>query len=412
MQIKNAVIKILKGHPVLILIYVAAIVVVCGGYMLAHGAPDTPAAEDLKVTVGIVDKDNSELSRAFCEYTKQTQKLQVLDEDTNSLQNLLATNQIDLLMIIPKGYGNDFVAAAQNAVSTSNSGNHTPSTGSTTVAIPKIKSVIGLDAQDVQLAKYSLDRWWNLTAAQAALDSTATQDVLIDRTNEALAQKGHTQEIHVSESTQESNLLGDYLKFSIYFIFCVLVSLVGQILISLNQPLIAKRMNVSSLTFSTYVRQLFTSCLAIVAVVVAFIVVIGSVAAMQLGQELTISSLVLACVSLVVFSLVPLATNFLVAQFTTNEEILYAVGNIGGFVLCTLGGIWIPVEMMSEPMANLSCFLPSFWVNQALSASFSSSPFSADNLMSLASSLGIILLFAAILMVGAQAVAHTRRKTA
>ena len=69
----------------------------------------------------------------------------------------------------------------------------------------------------------------------------------------------------------------------------------------------------------------------------------------------------LSVVNALIFSICALSVAWLVAQFAKSVVVLNAFSNLFGLSFCFLGGVFIPVDMMSEGTRQVAKFVPSYW---------------------------------------------------
>ena len=84
----------------------------------------------------------------------------------------------------------------------------------------------------------------------------------------------------------------------------------------------------------------------------------------------------------------------LLAQLGLREEGLNALGNIGGMLMSFLGGAWVPLSMLGEPVRTLSRFSPTSWTADAVGALLSAPSLTAELLGRVAVDVGVTALFA------------------
>ena len=87
-----------------------------------------------------------------------------------------------------------------------------------------------------------------------------------------------------------------------------------------------------------------------------------------------------------------LAFGFLVGQVTSNELVMNAASNITGLIISFLGGVWVSLDLVGEPVATVAKFTPTYYYNEALHSAFDASGggFTPEVL----ANMGIICLFA------------------
>ena len=103
----------------------------------------------------------------------------------------------------------------------------------------------------------------------------------------------------------------------------------------------------------------------------------------------------LALISLATFALVPLSLAYTLAQCGFQEDALNAIANLGGMVMSFLGGAWVPLSLMGPGVQATARFTPTYWMYNAITEALGAPAITLDVLATVASSLGIIVLFAA-----------------
>ena len=101
-----------------------------------------------------------------------------------------------------------------------------------------------------------------------------------------------------------------------------------------------------------------------------------------------------------IFMIVALSMAYLIGLLVKNETSISMVGNILGLGCSFLGGIFVPISMLSEGVIRLAHFLPTYWYTQAINL---------EDLTLRFQYMGIQLVFACMFFVVGAAVMHLKR---
>ncbi|MDR0627200.1 MAG: ABC transporter permease, partial [Bifidobacteriaceae bacterium] len=113
MSISKAALKLVLRQPVLLIVHLGLLGLI--GVVLVQGLAKGTASSEvtaMKPTVAVVDRDNSELSRALASYIESRGRAVDIGTTRRDLQDATATARVAYLAIIPAGYQADFIAAA------------------------------------------------------------------------------------------------------------------------------------------------------------------------------------------------------------------------------------------------------------------------------------------------------------
>ena len=83
----------------------------------------------------------------------------------------------------------------------------------------------------------------------------------------------------------------------------------------------------------------------------------------------------------------------MLSNLGAREELLNGAGNLLGMLMTFLGGAWMPLSIMSEGVRTAAHFVPTYWVNDAVSRALSSE-LTSGVLNIIACDLGVAALFA------------------
>ena len=90
-----------------------------------------------------------------------------------------------------------------------------------------------------------------------------------------------------------------------------------------------------------------------------------------------------------------------------REELLNGVGNLLGMLMTFLGGAWMPLSLMGPAVQTVAHFVPTYWVNDAISKALAAD-LTSTVLGDIACDLGVTVLFAAAIAAVGLALARTK----
>ena len=376
MNICTRAIIIALRHPLYLAIYIgflSAMGVLLMGEVGTAQAP-APSSASSQAAIVLVDRDGSPISRALRAALETTDELVDVDDEPTVLQDVLAKDQADIVLVIPAGFGEQLIDAAHAGQD-----------------LPQLNMAAGSDMQAAALASQRASRWASLVAAQAVLEPALDADSIVDAVTQSSSVEPSVQILETTPGNTAASRLAFYLTFSSYTITSSIIVVAGVALATLNAPDVRRRQLSSPM--STWRLGLGSIAGCGVCALVAVVGIVASGAASLVSQALP--QLALALISLATFALVPLSLAYTLAQCGFQEDALNAIANIGGMVMSFLGGAWVPLSLMGPGVQAMARFTPTYWMYSAITEALGAQAITFDVLATVASSLGIIVLFAA-----------------
>lgn len=395
MSICKYVLRIVMRHPIYLAVYVGFLSIM--GVFLTSSGTGAAAGEAAAgaayghARIALIDRDGSAVSEALRAELDRTETLVDVDVDGTgaaaadatptgsfAIQDALATSQVDAVLAVPDGFEETLLAAARSGDD-----------------LPQLEVAYGADMQAGALAAQRAARWEALVASAAALAPAASADEVLAAAVPVAVEQVDVQMLETRSEASAASGLASYLGFSVYTVTCSVVVIAGVAFSALTELEVNRRQLVAPMsTRRRGIRSLLGVSVLVVALF-AWVSVVGITANGAWGLVQTAPvQVALALLALLCFSLIPFTLAYLLSQLGFAEEGLNAVGNLGGMVLSFLGGVWMPLSMMGEPIRALARFMPVYWANDAVSTALGASEVTGEVLRAVMLDLGVVLLFA------------------
>lgn len=396
MQVFKTAIRIVLSRPVYLLVYVIFLsmlgVFITGGINISTEDGEYAAT---KTPFAVVDRDDSELSESLTAFLSENgQAVEVADEPF-ALQDAVATGEARYLLIIPPGYGDAFLEAAR--------------TGSSE---PMLESTYSFATIGGALVDEQVNQYLGLVRATAILEPEATSSSIMAQADEAISSSADVETVQTRNAVMPADRFAFYLQWGTYTMTAAIVVCIGFLMGAFSRTDLHRRNLTSPMSSLQLGLQKAAACLLVTIAVCAATCGIGLLAfgsSLQ-GVSVQIITLVLACAF--AFSLVPLSIGFLLGQLGANEMVSNAVGNIGGMIMSFLGGAWISLDYLAPEVQMFSRFTPTYWYVDAINQSIHLTTMDFASIAPVLADIGIVLLFAATLMIVALAAGRIRMRSA
>lgn len=289
-----------------------------------------------KVKISVINDDNTQLSNGLESYINSISRPVEIKRDEESIKDALFFRQTEFIVIIPKGFQNDFISADQ----------------------PKVKTMYVPDSVSSQYAIRLIDNYLNT----ARLYILAHPEMSIEEVHEKVITDIST-EVNISfinrvnaHDTSLSNLKG-YFNFLSYILIAMLISMVGRIMLIFNNKEIKMRNYCAPISINSYNIQLILSNLLMALIIWLIFVVLAFVINKNTFNQ---TGALLFIVNSFVLTVLCLSISFLVATFATKNSI-DPIGNCLSLGLSFLGGSFVPQALLSDTLRTLGTFNPIFW---------------------------------------------------
>ena len=395
MQVFKAALRIFFKHPVYLFVYVMCFS--CMGLFVGISSFSAPQDEFVteRPNIAIIDRDGSDLSKGLAEFLGGQANVVDVEDSRRAMQDATAQDLAAYIMVIPDGFGKDFVSAAASGQ-----------------AAPTIETVTSYESISGNMMNALVEEYLNTARLYASSNTTRDQAEIVAFTNSDMANDTTVTLLQFGDSAPVSQQWVIYMQFSGYTIMLAIIVLVGVVLVAFNRTDIRRRNLTASISSLSMNLQLMAACLVATLLAWAWVSILGLVA---FGHSLAgVDPLVIGlCISaLLAFCLVALAIGFFLGQIASSELVLNAAGNIIGLVLSFLGGLWIPLSFMGGTMEAVAHFTPTFYYGDAITKAIGLQDFTGASLTPIAENIGIILLFAATIAALALVAGRLRMQSA
>lgn len=386
------------AHPFYLLIYTVFISLM-GVFIAASVSWNSSQLTEYKpydANVIVVDRDGSDLSRALTKHLGSRFDLVTgVGDDTYDLADALsksnsAKGSADCVFFIPEGFEDDLVAAARAGES-----------------LPKLDVTYGAGTMAAALSSAEASRWISLAGAAAALEPTASNGDVAKAAEHAAAKRAEVQIERVKVDSAAAATLESYFNFGAYAIISSVIVSVGLVFSGMNERV--RRMDAGPISDRQRSLAVFAAA-AVLTVCIWFVSsMMGVVGFASAVAEVGVGRVCLALTATFALALTPLAVGFTLSSLGAREELLNGVGNLLGMLMTFLGGAWMPLSLMGSAVQTVAHFVPTYWVNDAISKALASDLTSAV-LSDIACDLGVTVLFAAAIAAVGLALARAKSR--
>lgn len=385
------------AHPFYLLIYTVFISLM-GVFIAASVSWNSSQLTEYKpydANVIVVDRDGSDLSLALTKHLGSRFDLVTgVGDDTYDLADALsksnsAKGSADCVFFIPEGFEDDLVAAARAGES-----------------LPKLDVTYGAGTMAAALSSAEASRWISLAGAAAALEPTASNGDVAKAAEHAAAKRAEVQIERVKVDSAAAATLESYFNFGAYAIISSVIVSVGLVFSGMNEPERVRRMDAGPISerqrsLAVFAAAVLTVCIWFVSSMMGVVGFAGAVAEVGVGR------VCLALAATFALACTPLAVGFTLSSLGAREELLNGVGNLLGMLMTFLGGAWMPLSLMGSAVQTVAHFVPTYWVNDAISKALASD-LTSTVLGDIACDLGVTALFAVAIAATGLALARTK----
>lgn len=390
----SCALRILWAHRIYLLIYLV-VMSLMGVFVASQSIPPSTdgSMPEAPAAVAVIDRDGSAVSRGLAAYLGREAELVEVADTQRALQDAVAQESVDCLLVVPPGYGDALVEAAR-----------------TGVEAPALESSLSTSGAAGLLAQIQAQGW--LQAVYGFVDTlgaTPEEAVeLADQTTEAGAEASVAPVSEGTRTLQQRLALRVYLAFSEYPIFAAATVCIAVLMRALNQRDVRERILVAPTHAFAHSLQVFGACMLVSLVCWLWI---GGLGLVLFGGELPRTDpgqVGVALLALLAYALFAGGVGFLLGQLGIGEEAANAIANIGGMVLSFLGGAWVGLDMMPPAVLDVARFTPSYWTVTAIDGSI----VELDSLGAALGAVGIVALFALAVVAAAVAVGRAKLREA
>ncbi|MBT1161313.1 MULTISPECIES: ABC transporter permease [Bifidobacterium] len=470
----KATVRVLLAHRTYIIIYLVLMGVMMftlsWSQITAANRPVADTYEPAKVNVAVVDRDENRggIADSLRDYLSESATLVDLDDDSESLQQAVASNWTDLIVIIPDGYADRFLKAARSGGDmpqvetvtsyTSGAGTIGGMNVSGFLSLVRVALIGGHAHVDQTELKAWYERmagtmngggaqagssaspdagtagdWSNLTIDPSTFDfDTLPEGTLTDLTMNDVrdaagnaAKTAHDADVNrpvaveKTESQDERDAgavnpvasgFGDTMKTALYPLFLTLsvcVSLVARVF---GAGELRRRLTASPVGASIGLKRMGVLCVFALLICMAYLIAaLGLTAAAGANPAaLPAGGVAMAFGSVCMFSLMCVACGFMLGEFGASDTAANGFANVFGLLILFTSGIAFPVSMMPDAIIPFVRLTPGWWYTSSIDAALGVGAGGADA-VGWMGGIGIIALYAVTFVCIGLAVGRVRR---
>lgn len=398
----KAALKVLRAKKLYIIIYLVWLGLMMSflswssftssdGERIAVYEPERPA-------VAVIDRDGDAagLSTQLKRYLSASCDLEDIEDGAIALQQAVASNYVDALVVIPSGYADRLADALEQGIAQAAQG------GSGDVEYPKVDTTVSYTSARGSIGSLQADGFFSLirqhALALAAEDvaaaygtGSAAQTGLSLRQLETLAvqaadtaqldgavppiavdypdEASETAETEETASAATRTTLGFALKVSAYPIVMTAATCTAVLLVAFYRPETKRRLAVSPVAPSRIALQQWTVCglfgIAVAAVMILLMVALSAITGHDLSV-LGVAQIAGSFGAMAAFALVGVAFGFFLSTFSMSDSALNGIVNVVGLAMVMTSGAMFSADMMSEGVKALGRALGGWWFCEAI----------------------------------------------
>lgn len=416
----KATLRVLFAHRVYLMIYLVfiGILMMSISWAMLTSASGSMSAvfESTKTRVAIIDRDSDrgDIATSMRAYLRDSSELVDLDDTSETLQQAVASNWVDLIVIIPDGFADDYVAAAADGDNPPNVDTVTSyASGSGSMARMNVGGFLSLTRTALIGAQTRVDQaalagMMNATGGAAGFDGASLDQDMLDSLPEGQVDKPDIKDLSQAAKMAAESASDTDVNHQIAVVDTpteesasaadTAVSGFGGTMKTALYPLslamtICGSMILGAFTTGEVRRRLTASPRRMVLMGLQRLLTLGGFALDPL--HLSVGGVLMTFGATCVYALMTVACGFMLSEFGLSEEAANGFANIFGLLIMFTSGVALPIDMMPGVMVTIAKFLPGWWYCTAIdnALGFGTAAETGISVAGWSGSLGLVALF-------------------
>ena len=384
----KATLRVLFAHRVYLMIYLVfiGILMMSISWAMLTSASGSMSAvfESTKTRVAIIDRDSDrgDIATSMRAYLRDSSELVDLDDTSETLQQAVASNWVDLIVIIPDGFADDYVAAAADGDNPPNVDTVTSyASGSGSMARMNVGGFLSLTRTALIGAQTTVDQaalagMMNATGGAAGFDGASLDQDMLDSLPEGQVDKPDIKDLSqaakmAAESASDTDVnhqvavvdtpteesasaadtavsgFGGTMKTALYPLSLAMTICGSMILGAFTTGEVRRRLTASPrrMALMGLQRLLTLGGFALVVCVGYLVLSIGLMMAAGLDPlHLSVGGVLMTFGATCVYALMTVACGFMLSEFGLSEEAANGFANIFGLLIMFTSGVTLPID--------------------------------------------------------------------
>ena len=295
------------------------------------------AFTETRLNVGIIDKQNSQLSQGLKKYIESKNNIVNIKEDESYIKEQIFLEVVDAVIIIPETF-DEKVIKKEEAL----------------IVYTDDRKPQAIQIQN-QINKYIA--FANITYEEGQFKLEDVDSALRESVNVELVSKQAA-----SKADSISEWFRYYFNFTGYVILAVYIAAIGLVMSDFTDSNIEMRRRLSSKTFLQFNKKIYLGQLTIAAFI-TFIFIMGSIILMgKYASQVQFGKYI---VNLIVFSISALCLTFLINNITRNKHVTSALSTILSIGTSFISGVMVPQELLGDKVVLVAKFFPTYYFIRA-----------------------------------------------
>ncbi len=396
MQTYKAFMKIALKNSPSVMMYFVIFMVIC---IMSSSQGEESAKEmynDTQIRFTVFNRDESELGENIKEFLSEKNEFVEVEDNEEAIRLELYYRSVYYILVIPEGFeeavkNGDNMELMNYKVADSSQGYY----------------------MDMEVESYMQTLKSYMAAGYSISEATQkTADTLLETVDVELLSDINEKDVNGNpisgSASQEKPGIYYFYTYVPYVFLAIVISGLGPILITFGKKDVKMRINVSSQSFKSYSIQMLMGVVTFGVVVLALFNILALI---LYGSTLSLAAIVYYLILTLCFLFVCLGITYFGGFLFTKTATMGAFSNVVSLGLSFLGGIFVPLEFLSDSIKNIARFTPTYWYIQANNAIIDIEKFSDINMGEFAKACGMQLLFAAAFFcVGLAVLKHKREE--
>lgn len=287
---------------------------------------------ETKLSIGIIDNSNSELSKALVNYLEKKNDLVEIKDDVRFIKEQIFLEVVDGVLIIPEDFHEKTIKKEES------------------IEIYKDDRHIGSHQIQNQVNKFIAfanatyeEGKFNLDEVNSALDESVKVNFMKSTTN---------------KNDKANSWFKYYFNFTSYIIMALYISLIGFVMTELTGEGIENRRRVSSIKFLKFNKEMYLGQLTL-ASFITVVFILGSI--VLKGKYIGQVDFLKYIINITVFSFAILCLTFLINNLTNDKFVISGVGTVLALGTSFISGVLIPQEFLGEKVLTIAKFFPTYY---------------------------------------------------